>query len=115
MDPLNQTPNHQAPKDFWEDPEIRNFLTRLEYQVTSVKRFNTELSGSYSLLLPTITKITVNLRRLPLTEESEGIRPKAVLTMSTASDQSRKVQGCAENFLTGMGFDVIRKSSFEGQ
>lgn len=115
MDPLNQTPNHQAPKDFWEDPEIRNFLARLECQVTTFERFNTDLSGSYSLLLPTITKVTVNLQRPPLTEEREGIRPKAVLTMLTANDQSKKVQGCAENFLTGKGFDVVRNGSFEGQ
>ncbi|CRX39365.1 hypothetical protein [Estrella lausannensis] len=115
MDPLNQTPNHQAPKDFWEDPEIKNFLTRLDCQIDTFDRFNIDLSGSYSLLLPTITKITVNLQKPSLFRDGAGRRPKALLTMLSTSDLSKKVQDCAESYLTGKGFEVVGKGSLEGQ
>lgn len=115
MDPLNQTPNRQTPKDLLEDPEIRSFLNRLDSQTSTFNKFHTNLTGTYSLLLPAITKITVNLQGSTLSQVGEGARPKAVLIISPHSDQSKKVQECAANYLIEKGFEVVTKELSEVQ
>lgn len=108
MDPLNQTINRQDPRELLEDPEIRSFLSRVESQVNSFQRYSIDLSGTYSINLQEIAKVTVNLYKRRSIPSLEGEKTGATVTVSQENDSSSKVKKVTEEFLSRKGFDIGR-------